>query len=674
MSSGSLSLPVDIPWKRMGFTTSMMDRNVGELQFPAPWRSSIAIYSHDPEDLPPEYANRRVTYFKVVCTITNFAVQEDNLFGTLTNLAERYRFYWTGDFLSNLTKSFPCYGALLQFSVHPHPGTHPDVALENYPYISAFQPRKREMYEAVTESGEIASQSSNQVNVGKQATSTDSTEEYDLDMGYTKHRGGSGGASVLFGLVDVKGSGEKTDTVNRQVGDVERNTLQDQHVQNTDIGREKRESYSHSSTLNHIYSLLQGYHLGTNRAVFFMQPRPHIQNAKFTFIRGLRALEGVQEFFLIVNRPSDVEQLCVEVALETAHMRLRRAWRPRIIPLSDLYTGNNLDRTAGALGLDLDDYPWWSALLEWNLWFPASRKQFHEVAAGERGLDNVTGADENDVIRMLQVIEMLPEIGVEDIALIFEEYQHHDDGEFFVVGRRLGSCMAPPPDPGGPGGTLAGEVSAPGNASDLDAARGASIVYEGRMSHHVDGSTRRGSGAPLPGEDANHAIRNLNEALWDSIGSPARQPYGAVAPLESEAVLDEVARFVRVLKKSGITDLPIGAVPGLCQRQDGLKRLSNCHTATDLAGCSTADIARSFEVPEPEAKRIRLDLLTAVLESLDPGTLDKHPVRVNPVRDRLETKYPHGRLKEFERSAGVVDCPQKGRGAPNYGRKSDCTD
>ena len=81
--SGSLSLPVDIPWKRMGFTASMMDRNVRELQFPALWRSSIAVDHHEPQDLPPDYANRRITYFKVVCTVTNFAAQEDNLFNTL---------------------------------------------------------------------------------------------------------------------------------------------------------------------------------------------------------------------------------------------------------------------------------------------------------------------------------------------------------------------------------------------------------------------------------------------------------------------------------------------------------------------------------------------------------------------------------------------------------------
>ena len=104
------------------------------------------------------------------------------------------------------------------------------------------------------------------------------------------------------------------------------------------------------------------------------------------------------------------------MALETAHLRLSRAYQPRLIPLSDLYSGNNLDRTAAALGLDLNDFSWWRDLLDWNLWFPASRQAFNEIARGERKITDVIGATVNQVVTMLQVIEMLPDIGVEDIA------------------------------------------------------------------------------------------------------------------------------------------------------------------------------------------------------------------------------------------------------------------
>jgi hypothetical protein len=62
-------------------------------------------------------------------------------------------------------------------------------------------------------------------------------------------------------------------------------------------------------------------HVGTNRALFLLLARPHVlQPTDFrTFVQGLRAIEGVQEFFVIVSRPQDMEGLCVEASLETGH-------------------------------------------------------------------------------------------------------------------------------------------------------------------------------------------------------------------------------------------------------------------------------------------------------------------------------------------------------------------
>ena len=55
--------------------------------------------------------------------------------------------------------------------------------------------------------------------------------------------------------------------------------------------------------------------------MFLMLARPHVlQPTDFrTFVQGLRAIEGVQEFFLIVSRPQEMEGLCVETSLETGH-------------------------------------------------------------------------------------------------------------------------------------------------------------------------------------------------------------------------------------------------------------------------------------------------------------------------------------------------------------------
>ena len=100
-------------------------------------------------------------------------------------------------------------------------------------------------------------------------------------------------------------------------------TNQDSMQVQTDASRDRRERYSTSTNISQMYNLLTGYHLGTNRAVFLMLPRPHVlQPTDFrTFVQGLRVIEGVQEFFLVVARPKDddVKGLCVEASLETGH-------------------------------------------------------------------------------------------------------------------------------------------------------------------------------------------------------------------------------------------------------------------------------------------------------------------------------------------------------------------
>jgi hypothetical protein len=69
-----------------------------------------------------------------------------------------------------------------------------------------------------------------------------------------------------------------------------------------------------------MYNLLQSFHLGTNRAVFLIEPRPHIQQVERTFFGGPRELEGTQEFFMVVVRPRTMTDFCVSTLLETAHI------------------------------------------------------------------------------------------------------------------------------------------------------------------------------------------------------------------------------------------------------------------------------------------------------------------------------------------------------------------
>src|SRR5207245_652882 len=83
----------------------------------------------------------------------------------------------------------------------------------------------------------------------------------------------------------------------------------------------RRENQSTTTNLSQMYNLLTGYHAGTNRAVFLMLPRPHtLQPTDHrTFVQGLRMIEGLQDFFLIVSRPRQMSALCIEASLETGH-------------------------------------------------------------------------------------------------------------------------------------------------------------------------------------------------------------------------------------------------------------------------------------------------------------------------------------------------------------------
>src|SRR5437016_1666511 len=127
--------------------------------------------------------------------------------------------------------------------------------------------------------------------------------------------GGSAKATFL--------TGEASGSIQGQWGtrDISQNEYSD--VRTTDNSKEQRENYSHTTQLTQMYQQLNSYHLGTNRAVFFLLPRPHIIDDKetpLTFVNGPRRLEGIQEFFLVVMRPKEIKDICVEAYLETAHV------------------------------------------------------------------------------------------------------------------------------------------------------------------------------------------------------------------------------------------------------------------------------------------------------------------------------------------------------------------
>jgi hypothetical protein len=302
MSRQLLNLPINIPWCQIAVTENMMDTGFGDRRFPAPWRSSIAISAYEPkiEDLPEEFSGKRITYLKVTCSITGYQPTRDETLRGFADLDDG-----STAFRQILDEYLACYGVLLNVAVFPakkRPGTLQvgDDDLANYPHIIAFEPKNRDLYQAATESGEVLTASNSRLATDKTISHTESTET-GLSVGGT---GAVAGVPISASLT-------------RKWGE----TAQDSRSIQADNSRERRETQGTTTQLSQMYNLLTGYHQGTNRATFLMLPRPHtLQPTDLrTFVQGLREIEGVQEFMLIVERPAKIDTLCVEAFLETGH-------------------------------------------------------------------------------------------------------------------------------------------------------------------------------------------------------------------------------------------------------------------------------------------------------------------------------------------------------------------
>ena len=180
-----------------------------------------------------------------------------------------------------------------------------------------MEPKKREVFETVTSNAEYLSGSSNDLNVGKGNTNTQSTEQTNILTGGGVNAGGVG---INFG---------------GQFGTQSNNGTAQTETTTADASRQSRETVSHGSTMNQLYQIFNAYHLGTNRAVFMMSPRPHTltPNAfnpqvspnfqtdpgEFNLIDGIRQLEGIQDLFLVVYVPNVLNGICVKAQLDTGY-------------------------------------------------------------------------------------------------------------------------------------------------------------------------------------------------------------------------------------------------------------------------------------------------------------------------------------------------------------------
>jgi hypothetical protein len=184
----------------------------------------------------------------------------------------------------------------MQLAVYPSRGEN--VRPDDYPYILDFEPKKREMYESITEGSEVLSGSYDNTEITKGSTSVNALEI-----------GGSAGFSV--GGFGASGSVTHTST----------DTTVNQNT--TDTSREARETLSRTTQSSQMYQLFNGYHLGSNRALFVIAPRPHTASeqaqTEFNLIDGPRKLEGIQEVFVVVHMAKTLAGFCLQAGLDTGH-------------------------------------------------------------------------------------------------------------------------------------------------------------------------------------------------------------------------------------------------------------------------------------------------------------------------------------------------------------------
>lgn len=78
--------------------------------------------------------------------------------------------------------------------------------------------------------------------------------------------------------------------------------------------RERSEKLAHITEFKHMHHVLTGYHVGLDKACMTIQPRP-FEGEHWELLQGYRLVEGIQDFFLVINVPDDVETLKIRGCL-----------------------------------------------------------------------------------------------------------------------------------------------------------------------------------------------------------------------------------------------------------------------------------------------------------------------------------------------------------------------
>lgn len=617
MSLNVLTLPLDIPWKRLCVSADMNDGALCDTEMPPRWRSSIAIFGYEPPPEDQTFDDMVVSYVKVTCSITGYQIGREVQLEREAGIPWKKKRVYT-DYANQVSRYYPCHGALLQIAVGHRATSGLNIAgyrdPNGGPYIADFEPKKRELYELVTETGETMSRSLEAAKVRKGATTTDSHEVVDsMDQSLQYDSAGAQSGNIPVGGGSWKGSvglGNKTrDLSQEEISD----------VRTSDQGREMRETYSHTTQLTQMYHQLNSYHVGTNRAMFFLLPRPHVQESPKTFVNGPREIEGIQEFFLVVMRPKGMENVCLEAYLETAHIAHEPTMGPKetrsvnwkFMKLSatvedrdswydtddDSYehTEQRPDTYTPPAGWVIDGYTAVPTTVG-DATYTVDWKPNYLTATGKavaRYVDNYG----NNIIRPASI-----EIDfVIDISTI-EEKEVSATDVLFMTGRGL--CCCPGEEAG----------------SDHRLMRD-SVTFEKQLSldsPRRDGSRfdRRDDGS-MPIAQANRMRVMIGKEVMSGLNSVDRYPRGAVTLEETQFASRTVARALG--RKHHPDNQPVREIRGLDPDVAGrlaerLPRLTRAH----LLRASIRELTREFGLSREQALHARRAALGLRIESAQP--------------------------------------------------------
>lgn len=647
MTIASFTLPIDIPWKRIAISEDMIDPVACDRELPPRWMSSVAVFAYEPPEDQQRTDDFRVSYLKVSCSITGFQSGDPRLSPRDREINIRKwlgRSKWTNaDLKERLGEAaaayYPCNGAILEVVVAPHPDDK-RFTLAEYPYFSDFDPKKRELYEVVTETGETMSRSLEDVAVRLGQTTLQSHEVRDSTTLAGELAGAYGNAQT-GGQLSAKGSASNTS------GTTDLSQQGTENIRTTDGAREARETFSHTTQLSQLYHQLDSYHLGTNRAAFFVLPRPHVVQSPSTFVNGPREIEGVQEFMLVVVRPKEMETFCVEAYLETAHLTGKPIydWDSTEILLNlPVSSPDNTIRTSSAITPLRTGY----VVDKSRIPFLAPDAMPH----GPPGGYEVVSAAENNIPRQENSVtsDYTFVVGSEQVELHgwVEGWPGRGDrpttgGTLDVMAKVFLKKKVPTVASYAPGLLITGRAVCSCNR-DIVAKpdfNGLSVVYENALPKSTTESPGKGKAMSI--REANQLGADLKREMLQSLSSPDRYPRGMVGLFDSQLLSDMMGTHIRHANEEvnpRLLDWP-GVNQALARRVTGY---DSSITRSQMLEMPLAQQVEQFALTFAEAVELRREL-TEVANADGPLPI--------PERVRVEVPLLMG-LQSYEAQAAVV--------------------